>query len=88
MPTVVKTRIVKIGNSQGIRIPKFLLEQTNLGEEVELKLQHDQIIVRSAHRARHNWENAFKAMAEQDDDKLLDGNVVIPTVWDEQEWEW
>ena len=45
MPTVVKTRIVKIGNSQGIRIPKLLLEQSNLGEEVELELEQDQIIV-------------------------------------------
>ena len=88
MPAVVKTRIVKIGNSQGIRIPKLLLAQTDLGEEVELELRGDQIVVRPAYRARHNWENLFKAMAEQGDDKLLDGDVVIPTAWDEEEWEW
>ena len=88
MPTVVKTRIVKIGNSQGVRIPKFLLDQTNLGEEVELALQEGQIIVRPAYRARHNWEEQFKAMAERGDDRLLDGDVLIPTVWDEEEWEW
>ncbi|MDY7079774.1 MAG: AbrB/MazE/SpoVT family DNA-binding domain-containing protein [Chloroflexota bacterium] len=88
MPAVVKTRIVKIGNSQGIRIPKLLLDQTNLGEEVELELQGDQIVVRPAYRARRNWENQFQAMAEQGDDKLLDGGVVIPTTWDEEEWEW
>ena len=88
MPAVVKTRIVKIGNSQGIRIPKLLLDQTDLGEEVELELRGDQIVVRPAYRARHNWEDQFKAMAEQGDDKLLDGDVVIPTAWDEEEWEW
>jgi len=88
MPIVVKTRIIKIGNSQGIRIPKLLLEQTNLGEEVELELQRDQIVVRPAHHARHNWEDEFKAMAERGDDKLLDSDVVIPTVWDDKEWEW
>ena len=88
MPAVVKTRIVKIGNSQGIRIPKLLLDQTDLGEEVELELRGDQIVIRPAYRARHNWENQFKAMAEQGDDKLLDGDVVIPTAWDEEEWEW
>jgi antitoxin MazE len=80
--------IVKIGNSQGIRIPKLLLDQTDLGEEVELELRGDQIVVRPAYRTRHNWENQFKAMAEQGDDKLLDGDVVIPTAWDEEEWEW
>jgi len=92
MSTVVKTRIIKIGNSQGIRIPKILLDQTNLGKEVELELQQDQIVVRSAYRARHNWEDQFKAMAERGDDRLLDGDVPIPTVWptvwDEEEWEW
>lgn len=92
MSTVVKTRIIKIGNSQGIRIPKILLDQTSLGKEVELELQQGQIIVRSAYRARHNWEDQFKAMAERGDDRLLDGDVPIPTVWptvsDEEEWEW
>ena len=71
MTTVVKTRIVKIGNSQGVRIPKLLLDQANLGEEVELALQQNQIVIRPAYRARHSWEQAFKAMAEHDDDKLL-----------------
>ena len=88
MPAVVKTRIVKIGNSQGIRIPKLLLDQADLGEEVELELRGDQIVVRPAYRARHNWEDQFKAMAEKGDDKLLDGDLVIPTAWDEEEWEW
>ena len=88
MPAVVKTRIIKIGNSQGIRIPKLLLDQTDLGKEVELELRGDQIVVRSAYRARHNWEDQFKAMAQQGDDKLLDGDVIIFTAWDEEEWEW
>ncbi len=88
MSTVVKTRIIKIGNSQGIRIPKLLLEQTKIGEKVELELQQGQIIVRPARYVRHRWEEAFKAMAEQGDDELLDGDVLIPTVWDEEEWEW
>ena len=88
MPAVVKTRIIKIGNSQGIRIPKLLLDQTDLGKEVELELRGDQIVVRSAYRARRNWEDKFKAMAQQGDDKLLDGDVIIFTAWDEEEWEW
>jgi antitoxin MazE len=88
MSTVVKTRIVKIGNSQGIRIPKLLLEQTNLGEEVELELQEGRIVVRSADRIRDHWEDAFKSMVERGDDALLDGDVLLPTTWDEEEWEW
>ena len=88
MATVMKTRIIKIGNSQGIRIPKLLLDQTSLGEEVELELQQNQIVIRPAYRARYNWEDEFMAMAEQGDDKLLDGDVLVPAIWDEEEWEW
>ncbi|RLC86449.1 MAG: AbrB/MazE/SpoVT family DNA-binding domain-containing protein [Chloroflexi bacterium] len=88
MATVVKTRIVKIGNSQGVRIPKLLLDQVNLGEDVELALQQDRIVIRPAYRARHSWEQAFMAMAEQGDDRMLDDDVLLPTSWDEGEWEW
>lgn len=88
MNTVVKTRIVKIGNSQGVRIPKLFLEQIALGEEVELELQADHIVIRSAHRVREGWESAFRAMAEQGDDQPLDGDWVATTSWDEEEWRW
>ena len=88
MATVVKTRIVKIGNSQGIRIPKLLLEQSDLGEEVELALEEGQIIVRPVQPVRHRWEEVFKAMSERGDDDLLDGEALFSTTWDEEEWEW
>ena len=88
MPNAVKARIVKIGNSQGVRIPKLLLDQVDLGEEVELELQGEQIVIRSARRARHEWADQFKAMAACGDDLLLDGDIMISTVWDEEEWEW
>mgnify|MGYP001083485033 CR=1 FL=1 len=88
MSTVVKSRIVKIGNSRGIRIPKLLLEQSNLGEEVELVLQQGQNVVRPVRRVRQGWEEAFQAMSERGDDELLDGDVLVSTVWDEEEWEW
>lgn len=46
MKTVLRTRVVKIGNSQGIRIPKLLLEQFNLKDEVELLLKDDMLVMR------------------------------------------
>jgi antitoxin MazE len=87
MTTVVKTRIIKIGNSQGVRIPKLLLEQANLGEEVELEVQEGGILIQGTHTARSGWEDQFKQMAEQGDDQLLD-NELLATDWDETEWEW
>jgi antitoxin MazE len=84
----MKARIVKIGNSQGIRIPKLLLERSNLAEEVELEAQENQIVIRSARQPRQNWESAFRAMAENGDDELLDKNLFAQTRWDEDEWQW
>lgn len=84
----MRTRIVKIGNSQGIRIPKLLLERSNLAEEVELEAQDDRIIIRSTKQPRQDWESAFRAMAERGDDKLLDGDLLAQPEWDGDEWEW
>ena len=88
MPTIIKTQIVKIGNSQGIRIPKLLLQQTNLSDEVELEMQSNQIIIRPIRRVRRNWEETFETMARLGDDALLDGDVLTPTAWDDEEWQW
>lgn len=86
MSTSLRVRIIKIGNSQGIRIPKVWLEQLHLGAEVEMTVQPKQIIIRPAHQPRHNWDEQFQAMAACGDDQLLD--KVMPTRWDKEEWEW
>ncbi len=86
MGKAIRTRIVKIGNSQGIRIPKLLLEQSGIDSEVEIEVQGDHLTVRTASRLRDGWDKAFAAMAEQHDDVLLD--EVNTTDWEQVEWEW
>lgn len=65
----MKTHIVRIGNSQGLRIPKPLLDQSGLHGEVELEVQDQRIIIRSAEPPRQGWDQAFHAMAEAGDDR-------------------
>jgi antitoxin MazE len=84
----MKTRIIRIGNSQGIRIPKLYLQQTGLGEEVNLEVQENEIIIRPSHRPRHGWAEAFQAMAKHGDDQLLDEEAMNQSGWDEAEWQW
>lgn len=84
----MKTRIIRIGNSQGIRIPKLYLQQTGLVEEVELEVQDSEIVIRSTTQPRQGWAEAFSAMAAQRDDKLLDGDSINQSVWDEAQWQW
>ncbi len=83
-----KTRIVKIGNSQGIRIPKPILEQVDIGDEVELEVKNGQLIVRQAREPRHGWEDKFATMAAKGDDLLLDADNMAISSWDTDEWEW
>jgi antitoxin MazE len=84
----VKASIVRIGNSQGIRIPKVVLEQTHLSGEVELEVRDRQIVIRSAMKPRQGWSQRFRTMAERGDDKLLDAETFSQTSWDKEEWRW
>jgi antitoxin MazE len=82
----VKSRVVRIGNSQGIRIPKLLLEQTGLRGEVEISADGDTLVIRPASRPRAGWSAAFQEMARRGDDALLDEVGPTPSTWDETEW--
>jgi antitoxin MazE len=84
----MKTRIVSIGNSQGIRIPKPLLEQTGLSDEVEISVENDALVIRPSRKPRAGWAEAFRAMAQRGDDALLDEEASNLSSWDEKEWEW
>ena len=84
MSPVIRTRLVKVGNSQGIRIPKPLLEQSGIDVKVEIEVHGNHLIVHAAPRSRVGWDEAFVAMAERHDDVLLeDGSM---TLWDQVEW--
>jgi antitoxin MazE len=84
----MRARVIKIGNSQGIRIPKPLLKQTGIMDDVELEVDKNQIIIRPVSNPRAAWDDAFHAMAENNDDVLLDGEEVVSQPWDEEEWRW
>ena len=84
----MKTKLVRIGNSKGIRIPKPVLEQTGISDEVELEVFDQHITIRSATRVRAHWEQAFREMAQQGDDQLIDAEADSTTTWDEDEWQW
>ena len=84
----MRARVIKIGNSQGIRIPKTLLDQTGILGDVELEVEKNQIIIRPISDPRRDWDNAFKTMAAKGDDALIDGDENISHSWDDEEWQW
>ncbi|HAO20477.1 MAG: MazE family transcriptional regulator [Desulfobacteraceae bacterium IS3] len=83
----MKTQIVKIGNSHGVRIPKIFLKETDIGTDVEMEVRNRQIIIRPAKYPRQGWEEAFCKMRANEDDILPD-DLMNQTCWDEEEWEW
>ena len=84
----MKTALIRIGNSRGIRIPKVLLEQYRFNDEVELEPRHDHLVIRPAPQTRGGWNDAFRQMREHGDDALLDEEFLSATQWDTTEWEW
>ncbi len=71
------TRIIKIGNSQGIIINKFFLQQLKVEEEVEVEIHDDQLIMKPVRKSpRHGWEEQFQAAitaGELPEGELLEG---------------
>jgi antitoxin MazE len=91
-----RTKIIGIGNSQGIRIPRRLLAQAAItpdaqgrfvGQEIEIALTAGGLILGPARQARAGWEEQFARMAAHGDDALL-YDASLANTWDEQEWVW
>ena len=78
-----KARIVRIGNSCGIRVPKILLDQAQLADEVELHAEPGRLVVQGARGPRTGWAEAARAMADARQDDLLD--APSPTRVDREE---
>jgi len=82
----VRTQVIRIGNSRGIRIPKLFIDQAKLGNEVEIAVQRGQLVIRPTSHPRAGWAEQFRAMTQRGDDRLLDKPRL--TKWDRSEWVW
>ena len=83
----MKTTLIPIGNSRGVRIPKPLIEQCGLSGTIEMDIRDHMLVIYSPRRARAGWGKSFQQMAKFGDDKLLDPQTVS-TRWDKEEWQW
>lgn len=84
--TVMKTRLVRIGNSRGIRLPKLVIEEAGLSDEVELRVRRGAIVIAPAAGPRVGWGEAARRLRERGGDGLLEPGT--PTRFDEQTWTW
>lgn len=82
----MKTRLVQIGNSRGIRLPKPVIEQAGLTDEVELRVEDGAVVITRSDAPRRGWTEAAALLMERKEGHILD--EPDPTRFDEEEWEW
>ncbi len=88
MVHTMRTKIVAIGNSRGIRIPQPLLQQCQLNDTVELEAKTGELVIRSPVKPRTGWTQAFRDMASKGEGWILDSALSSGSEWDRTEWTW
>jgi antitoxin MazE len=83
----MRVKLVRIGNSRGIRIPKAVLEQCGLQEAAELRVEKDRLVITRERHPRQGWEEAFLAEGSSSNDELLLGSMP-GSAFDQEDWRW
>ena len=83
----MKAQIVQIGNSQGLRIPKVLLEESGIKGDVELEITSEGILIRNISKPRADWNMRFELLRDHDDD-VPQGETQTASQFEAKEWQW
>ena len=82
----MKTKLVPIGNSKGIRIPSAILKQCKIDDQIELEIEKNRIVLTPINqKPRVGWDSAFKLMHERQEDMLLIDESMEAEM---EDWEW
>jgi antitoxin MazE len=73
-------KIIRVGNSKGLRLPKILLDEYGFQDEVEVYLKADSIEIKPAHIPREAWYEELRDLSEKESDELL-----IPDVFEDED---
>lgn len=78
----MNVNIIKIGKSQGIKIPKNILDIYKIKDSVDLVFENEQIIIRPAHQKRAGWEEKFKNFSETQNNEIF-----IDEIFEDEDFE-
>lgn len=81
-------RMVHIGNSFGVRIPKAIIQQVGFKENTDLvfKVTENGLLISPEKPAREGWEQKFKSSKKDLKKPSLLGE--FSNEFDQEEWEW
>ena len=69
--------LIRIGNSKGVRLPKAVIEQAGLKDEIDLEVKDGKVILSPARPARAGWQIAAQACHEAGHDDLADWDATL-----------
>jgi antitoxin MazE len=84
--TQMKAKLVQIGNTRGVRLPKPMIEEAGLEDDVDIHVKEGSIIITSNLKQRNGWAESAKQLHNRNEDILIDSTA--PTAFDENEWKW
>ncbi len=82
----MKSRLIRIGNSRGVRLPKPLIEEAGLQEEIEIEVREGTVVITPLSLPRDGWAEAARLLREREEDHLRDEPTA--TQFDRKEWRW
>ncbi len=79
-------KLIQIGNSKGIRLPKTVIEKYKFTDELELVESEEGVLIKPVSKVRAGWDKQFKSAKGVDDD--FSDFASITNEFDEKEWTW
>ena len=83
----MKTKLIAIGNSKGVRIPAALIREAGLEYEIDLRVEQDGLKISPARTVREGWDEAFAAAADDSAEAPLIDDT-LANDFDDQDWRW
>ena len=83
------TTLIRIGNSQGVRIPKAIIEQAQLKDkELKFKVTDDGLLIQAVKKRREGWKEQFDKALHLQASNAEDQEWLEAPLTDEGDWEW
>ncbi|SMD07796.1 antitoxin MazE [Desulfocicer vacuolatum DSM 3385] len=83
------TTLIRIGNSQGVRIPKAIIEQAQLDEkELEFKVLDEGLLIKPVRKHRQGWQKQFEKFLKTEKEEELDQEWLDAYLVEDEDWEW
>ena len=83
------TTLIKIGNSQGVRIPKAIIKQAQLeNKELIFKISDNGLLIQPLQKPRQGWKEAFEKILKTQGTDPIDQEWLEAPLTDNEDWEW